>query len=131
MSSKRIVIVGGGVIGLSIAHHLVEKGAHPIVIEKSSFAREPGQKPEFDEFTLVLRGTLGWSTPAGLWMSVPARRLLRTVVSGYAIAPPNRTGPNTSQSSAGVFSGGGAPRSLSCYVPEAAAADPVPRVRNS
>ena len=40
MSSKRIVIVGGGVIGLSIAHHLVEKGAHPIVIEKSYFARE-------------------------------------------------------------------------------------------
>ncbi len=40
MGPNRIIIVGGGVIGLSIAYHLVEKGLRPIMLEKSSFARE-------------------------------------------------------------------------------------------
>jgi glycine oxidase len=40
MGSNRIVVVGGGVIGLSIAYHLNEKKLRPIVLEKSAFARE-------------------------------------------------------------------------------------------
>jgi glycine oxidase len=40
MTTNKIVIVGGGVIGLSIAHHLVEKRVRPLVVDKSSFASE-------------------------------------------------------------------------------------------
>jgi len=40
MSSNRIAIIGGGVIGLSIAHHLLQKGVQPVVIDRSSFAHE-------------------------------------------------------------------------------------------
>ncbi len=40
MGSNQVVIVGGGVIGLSIAYHLNEKGIQPILLEKSAFARE-------------------------------------------------------------------------------------------
>ena len=40
MISNRIVIVGGGVIGLSIAYRLLELGIQPILLEKSHFYRE-------------------------------------------------------------------------------------------
>ena len=40
MSERRIVIVGGGVIGLSIAQHLLARGVKPIVLDRGSFARE-------------------------------------------------------------------------------------------
>ena len=34
----RVVILGGGVIGASIAYHLAARGAHPVVIERSAVA---------------------------------------------------------------------------------------------
>jgi glycine oxidase len=40
LSSRRIVIVGGGIIGLSIAEHLLREGIQPIVLEKGLFAQE-------------------------------------------------------------------------------------------
>lgn len=40
MSSKRIIIVGGGVIGLSIAEQLLRKNITPIVLDRGAFAKE-------------------------------------------------------------------------------------------
>lgn len=40
MDQPKIIIVGGGVIGLSIAEHLLRRGARPILIDKGPFARE-------------------------------------------------------------------------------------------
>jgi glycine oxidase len=38
--NRRVIIVGGGVIGLSIAQHLLIRGATPIVIDRGLFAKE-------------------------------------------------------------------------------------------
>ncbi len=38
--SRRVIIVGGGVIGLSIAEHLLRRGVKPIVLDKGPFAKE-------------------------------------------------------------------------------------------
>ena len=40
MAGQRIIIVGGGVIGLSIAEHCLRKGWKPIVLDRSPFAQE-------------------------------------------------------------------------------------------
>ncbi len=40
MSRRRIIIVGGGVIGLSIAEHLLRRGFEPLVLDQGPFARE-------------------------------------------------------------------------------------------
>ncbi|MGH7738832.1 MAG: glycine oxidase ThiO [bacterium] len=40
MGAKKVIIVGGGVIGLSIAHHLLSRGVQPIVVERGAFAKE-------------------------------------------------------------------------------------------
>lgn len=40
MSAKKVIIVGGGVIGLSIAHHLLSRGIKSIVLERGPFAKE-------------------------------------------------------------------------------------------
>src|SRR5271170_1463156 len=40
MTQQKIIIVGGGVIGLSIAENLLRRGVHPILLDKGSFARE-------------------------------------------------------------------------------------------
>ncbi len=40
MGVKKVIIVGGGVIGLSIAHHLLSRGVKSIVIERGPFAKE-------------------------------------------------------------------------------------------
>ncbi len=37
---RRVIIVGGGVIGLSIAEHCLRRGLEPVVVEKGPFARE-------------------------------------------------------------------------------------------
>jgi glycine oxidase len=37
---KKVIIVGGGVIGLSIAHHLLSRGIKSIVVERGPFAKE-------------------------------------------------------------------------------------------
>lgn len=37
---RRVIIVGGGVIGLSIAEHLLRRGIKPIVLDKGPFAKE-------------------------------------------------------------------------------------------
>jgi glycine oxidase len=40
LSAKKVIIVGGGVIGLSIAHHLLSRGIKSIVLERGPFAKE-------------------------------------------------------------------------------------------
>ncbi len=40
MGSKRIIIVGGGLIGLSIAEHCLRKGLQPVVLDKGPFGKE-------------------------------------------------------------------------------------------
>jgi glycine oxidase len=40
LSAKKVIIVGGGVVGLSIAHHLLARGIKSIVIERGPFAKE-------------------------------------------------------------------------------------------
>jgi glycine oxidase len=40
LSGRRIIIVGGGVIGLSIAEHCQRRGFQPVVLDKGPFARE-------------------------------------------------------------------------------------------
>ena len=40
MAGQRIIIVGGGVIGLSIAEHLTRQGQKPIVLDQGPFAKE-------------------------------------------------------------------------------------------
>lgn len=40
MAGGKIIIVGGGVIGLSIAEHLARNGHQPIVLDQGSFAKE-------------------------------------------------------------------------------------------
>ena len=40
MGVKKVIIVGGGVIGLSIAHHLLSRGIKSIVVERGPFAKE-------------------------------------------------------------------------------------------
>ncbi len=40
MSRGKIIIIGGGVIGLSIADHCLRRGFQPVVLDKGSFAKE-------------------------------------------------------------------------------------------
>jgi glycine oxidase len=40
VSGPRIIIIGSGVIGLSIAEHLLRRGIKPIILEKGPFGRE-------------------------------------------------------------------------------------------
>ena len=40
LGAERIVIVGGGIIGLSIAEHLLRRGHRAVVVEKGEIARE-------------------------------------------------------------------------------------------
>lgn len=40
MGGQKVVIVGGGIIGLSIAEHLLRKGIRPIIVDKGPFAKE-------------------------------------------------------------------------------------------
>jgi glycine oxidase len=40
LSAKKVIIVGGGVIGLSIAHQLLTRGIKSIVLERGPFAKE-------------------------------------------------------------------------------------------
>jgi len=40
LGGKRIIIVGGGVIGLSIAEHCLRKGLQPVILDKGPFAKE-------------------------------------------------------------------------------------------
>ncbi|HJT24316.1 MAG TPA: glycine oxidase ThiO [bacterium] len=37
---RRVIIIGGGVIGLSIAEHCLRRGLQPVVVDKGPFARE-------------------------------------------------------------------------------------------
>jgi glycine oxidase len=40
VGSRRIIIVGGGVIGLSIAEHCLRRGLQPVVLDKGPFGKE-------------------------------------------------------------------------------------------
>jgi len=40
LSNRRVVIIGGGVIGLSAAEHLSRKGIRTVLLDKGSFAQE-------------------------------------------------------------------------------------------
>ena len=40
MGNRRVIIVGGGVIGLSIAEHCLRQGFQPVVLDKGPFGKE-------------------------------------------------------------------------------------------
>jgi glycine oxidase len=40
LAGRRIIIVGGGVIGLSIAEHCLRRGLQPVVLDRGPFAQE-------------------------------------------------------------------------------------------
>ncbi len=40
LASRRIIIVGGGIIGLSIAEHCLRRGLQPVLLDKGPFAKE-------------------------------------------------------------------------------------------
>jgi hypothetical protein len=73
--------------GLSIAH-----------MRSPSGWAEPGQRPEFDEFTIVLRGALVVESEGGQ-MTVQAGQGVHTrPENGCVTAPREPTAPNTSRS---------------------------------
>jgi hypothetical protein len=55
---------------------------------------EPGQTPEFDEYTVVLRGTLGSSINPANWMSRPGKPSSRTAANGSATRHHFRAAPS-------------------------------------
>ena len=58
---------------------------------------EPGQTPEFDEYTLVLRGTLRVETRDGILDVSAGQAVTPRGASGCATARRTRTGPSTSR----------------------------------
>src|SRR5580693_6877527 len=73
--------------GLSIAHMRSPAGW-----------AEPGQRPEFDEYTLVLRGCWSSSRRPANCASGRARRCAPGRANGSATAPRKPTAPSTSRS---------------------------------
>src|SRR6185312_542173 len=72
--------------GVSVAHMRSPQGWE-----------EPGQTPEFDEFTIVLRGTLRVKHKNGELDVAAGQASSPTAVSGSSIPLPPKAAPNTSR----------------------------------
>jgi flavin-dependent dehydrogenase len=70
-NQQKVIVVGGGLSGLSAAHTLYERGANVVLLDKVSSARHP-QSGLWLALILSVERFHGWSvvTLAGVWFKL-------------------------------------------------------------
>ena len=66
---------------------------------------EPGQTPEFDEYTVVLRGMLRVTATSGVLDVAAGQAIIAPRGQWVQYSTPGTKGRNTSPSAAGIFAG--------------------------
>ncbi|MEM7210107.1 MAG: FAD-dependent oxidoreductase [Pseudomonadota bacterium] len=75
-----IVIVGGGIIGLSCAQHLLESGRSPLLIERA----QPGQATSFGNAGVISPWSIVPQAMPGLWKKIPHMLLSKMGPAGVS-----------------------------------------------